>query len=83
MMKYVIGTMAAFYVLLFWLGPLFQDVIFPGGGVAESYLKPLYLGIILLSGLVVGCTRLLYEEIQTLKGKPFKDDNSQKPSQEG
>ena len=38
-----------------------------GGGVQESFLYPIYGGIILLSGLIVVCTELILEEIKSLK----------------
>ena len=38
-----------------------------GGGVQESFLYPIYGGIILLSGLIVVCTELILEETKSLK----------------
>ena len=38
-----------------------------GGGTAETFLYPIYGGIILLAGLIVGCTTLILEEIKSLK----------------
>ena len=38
-----------------------------GGGVQESFLYPIYGGVILLSGLIVVCTELILEEIKSLK----------------
>lgn len=64
-MKYVIGVMVGFYILTFWLIP--HHLIFPFGGVSESYLYPIYTGMILLSGLIVVCTRLVLEEMKELK----------------
>ena len=40
-----------------------------GGGVAESFLYPIYGGLILLAGLIVGCTVLILEEMRSLKDK--------------
>ena len=37
------------------------------GGISESYLYPIYGGIILLTGLVVGCTVYISDEIKSLK----------------
>ena len=37
--------------------------------LTESFLYPIYGGLILLAGLVVGCTVLILEEIQSLKEK--------------
>lgn len=44
---------------------LFQPLV--GGGAEQTYLYPIYGGIILLSGIVVGCTVLVVEEIRALK----------------
>ena len=38
-----------------------------GGGAAETYLYPIYGGIILLSGLIVGCTVIVLKEIESQK----------------
>ena len=38
-----------------------------GGGVQESFLYPIYGGIVLLAGLIVVCTELILEEIKSLK----------------
>ncbi len=38
-----------------------------GGGVSETYLYPIYGGIVLLTGLIVGCTVLVLDEINSLK----------------
>ncbi len=37
------------------------------GGVRESFIYPIYGGIILLSGIIVVCTELILEEIKSLK----------------
>lgn len=67
--------MVGFYILNFWLFP--HHIIFPSGGVSESYLYPIYTGMVLLSGIIVACTKVVLEEIKELKVK--KDDgNSEK-----
>ena len=38
-----------------------------GGGVQESFIYPIYGGIILLSGIIVVCTEFILEEIRSLK----------------
>lgn len=68
-MKAIIITMVCCYIFVFWIGVPLADFIFPWGGVTESYLKPIYLGIIFLSGLVMGCTIYLAELIKELKDK--------------
>lgn len=53
------GPLAGIWVMLF------QPIV--GGGAEQTYLYPIYGGIILLSGIVVGCTVLIIEEIRALK----------------
>lgn len=68
MAKKVILTMVAFTLLLTLGGGLisqgFSAII--GGGIAESYIYPLYAGIILLAGLLVGCTCVILDKLDTL-----------------
>lgn len=63
-MKATIGTMIGFYIIIIWGSALLAPVLFPGGGVEESYFYPIYMGIILLSGLIVICTKIVLEEIK-------------------
>ena len=44
---------------------IFRSIV--GGGVAESYLYPIYGGIVLLAGLIVSCTIIILDEIKKLK----------------
>lgn len=37
------------------------------GGVSETHLHPIYMGMILLSGLIVACTCLVLDSIDELK----------------
>ena len=53
-----------------------------GGGVEQSYIYPLYGGQIILSGIVVACTCIIYDEItaikkdiEEIKGKDNDKDN--------
>ena len=46
---------------------MFAFTIWPFGGIQESFLYPIYGGVILLSGLIVVCTELILEEIKSLK----------------
>lgn len=69
-MKAVIGIIVGFFILSFWVLPLILDIIF---GPDFSGLYPVYSGMILLSGLIVGCTKIVLEEINGLKAK--NDDN--------
>ena len=70
MSKVVISMVAMFILMIFpgaGLWGLLSNVL--GVGVAESFLYPIYGGLILLAGFVVGCTVLILEEIQSLKEK--------------
>lgn len=66
-MKYAFITMIICYIFVFWLGIPFANFIFPWGNVEQSYLKTIYLGIIFLSGLIVGCTCYIAARIKELK----------------
>ncbi len=78
-MKKAIITVIAMFLLICWpLGGLWGVILSPviGGGASESYLYPIYGGIILLSGVVVGCTSVVCERIQQLKDElKDKDKN--------
>lgn len=62
----VITMLAMFFVLIWPLGGLWQILLAPitGGGVEHSFIYPLYVGIILLVGIIVGCTARIIEEIR-------------------
>ena len=69
-MKKIIAAMAAMFILTVPFGGLWTVVFQPivgGGGVDLSPIYPIYAGIILLAGLIVGCTVVLLEEIRSLK----------------
>lgn len=80
-MKKVLLTMLGMFLLIVFPGGgiwlLMQNII--GGGAAETYLYPIYGGIILLSGLIVGCTVIVLKEIKSLKEEitKSKDDGSE------
>lgn len=78
-MKKVIITVIAMFLLICWpLGGLWGVILSPliGGGVSETYLYPIYGGIILLAGVVVVCTSVVCEKIQQLKDElKDKDKN--------
>ncbi|WP_432629812.1 hypothetical protein [Brotaphodocola sp.] len=68
MSKILIAMIAMFALIVFpgaGIWSLLSNVL--GGGVAESFLYPIYGGIILLAGLIVGCTVIILEEIKALK----------------
>ena len=68
-MKKAIIMMIVVFTLVVWpfsgVWQLLSGII--GGGVRESFIYPIYGGIILLSGIIVVCTELILEEIKSLK----------------
>ena len=68
-MKKALITMFVMVALIIWpcggILQLLSGIL--GGGVQESFLYPLYGGVILLAGLIVVCTELILEEIKSLK----------------
>ena len=76
-MKKALIAMVAMFLLIVWPGGAiwcqFSHII--GGGVSESYLYPVYGGIILLSGLVVGCTSIVLNEIKSLKDEMNREND--------
>ena len=68
-MKKALITMFVMFAFTIWpfggIWQLLSGIL--GGGVQESFLYPLYGGVILLSGLIVVCTELILEEIKSLK----------------
>ena len=75
-MKKAIIMMIVVFALVVWpfsgVWQLLSGII--GGGVRESFIYPIYGGIILLSGIIVVCTELILEEIKSLKDD-IKDKN--------
>ena len=81
-MKKVIAAMAGMFLTIVLFGGLWNVLLKPliGGGPEQSFLYPLYIGLILLAGLVVGVAVILYEEIQKLQEEVKKvNDQLQKP----
>lgn len=68
-MKKALITMVVMFALIIWpfggIWQLLSGIL--GGGVQESFLYPIYGGVILLSGLIVVCTELILEGIKSLK----------------
>ena len=68
-MKKAIIMMIVVFALVVWpfsgVWQLLSGII--GGGVRESFIYPIYGGIILLSGIIVVCTELILEKIKSLK----------------
>lgn len=68
MKKALIAMVTMFLLVVFpggGLWTLLSHLI--GGGASETYLYPIYGGIILLAGLIVGCTSVILDEIKSLK----------------
>lgn len=69
-MKKVLIAMLAMFLLTVWPGAAIWVSVLPhilGVGISESFLYPLYGGIILLAGIVVFCTELVLDELKALK----------------
>ena len=68
-MKKALITMVVMFAFTIWpfggIWQLLSGIL--GGGVQESFLYPIYGGIILLSGLIVVCTEHILEELKSLK----------------
>lgn len=70
-MKQAIITMVIMFLVMVWpLGGLWEIILKPiiGGGAEQAFIYPLYIGIIILAGLVVGCTELIIKEIRSKDG---------------
>ncbi|OLS03037.1 hypothetical protein [Tissierella creatinophila] len=68
-MKKILGTLVTFFLLMtvgagIWI-VLFRS--FLQGGAEQEYLYPIYGGIVLLSGLIAGCTVIIIEELKEVK----------------
>ena len=69
-MKKVIAAMAVMFIAVVLLGGLWEILLKPimgGGGVNQSFIYPIYIGLILLAGLIVGVGVVIYEEIKKLQ----------------
>ena len=70
-MKKAVITMIVVFAFVIWpfsgVWQLLSGVI--GGGVQESFLYPIYGGLVLLAGIIVVCTELILEEIKSLKAE--------------
>ena len=68
-MKKAIIMMIVVFALVVWpfsgVWQLLSGII--GGGVRESFIYPIYGGIILLSGIIVVCTELIVEDVGIIK----------------
>lgn len=68
-MKKAIIAMLLMAILLVGGGGLISIIISSmiGGGAEQSYIYPIYAGIIVLAGIVVGAAEIILKEINELK----------------
>lgn len=52
--------------------------IFPWGGVTQTYLKPIYLDLVAMSGLIAGCTCYITEVIKEVNSNHSLNTNDEK-----
>lgn len=73
----ILLTFVVFFFSMTWGSGLtvafFQKIC--GGGVQETYLYPLYGGIILLAVLIAVCTCVILEELRNLNYQDNRDSN--------
>lgn len=64
--KFVLVTLLVFFLLMTFGSGIFVMLFSSicGGGVAETFLYPIYGGIIFLAGLVVLCTCVILDELR-------------------
>jgi len=77
-----LAAMLGMFLLTIWPGGAiwqFMSKII-GGGVSETFLYPIYGGMILLAGLIVGCTVVVLEEVKSIKEeiKNLRNTDSEK-----
>lgn len=68
-MKQVIAAMVGMFFGVVLLGGIWEALLKPlvGGGVEQSFLYPIYGGLILLAGVNAGAAVILYNEIKKLR----------------
>lgn len=68
-MKRILGVMFLMFVGIVPLGEIWSFIFMKmaGGGIDQTFIYPIYGGIILLSGLIVGCTSFILEELEKLR----------------
>lgn len=76
----VISVVAMFMIMVFPFGGLFSSLIksIVGGGVEQTYIYPIYVGIIALAGFIVVATDIILSEIEKLKELIEKNDKESK-----
>ena len=68
-MKKALLAMAAMFLIVVFPGGGFWSFLarLIGGGASETFLYPIYIGIVLLAGLIVGAASMILDEIKTLR----------------
>ena len=56
-----------FFLVVWPCSGIWGSILSPiiGGNTEQTFIYPIYIGIILLAGLVVGCTSLIISEIRS------------------
>lgn len=67
-MKKAIAAMVVMFLAIVPLGGVWSILLRPiiGGSTDQSFIYPIYVGLILLAGLVVGVAAVLYGEMDKL-----------------
>ncbi len=84
-MKKALIAIVVMFIAIAPLGGVWEIILKPiiGGGVEQTYLYPMYGGLVLLSGLVVGAAAVVYDEVHKLREeiKGIRED-AEKPKKE-
>lgn len=68
-MKKALIAMALMAIIVVPFGGLWTFVLRPviGGGVEQSFIYPIYVGLIVLAGIIAGSASILYDEIRAMR----------------
>ena len=70
MKKAIIAMIVVFAFVIWPFGGVWQFLSgLIGGGAQESFIYPIYGGIVLLAGLITVCAELILKEIKSLKAE--------------
>ena len=70
MKKAIIAMIVVFAFVIWPFGGVWQFLSgMIGGGAQESFIYPIYGGIVLLAGLITVCAELILKEIKSLKAE--------------
>ena len=67
MKKAIIAMLVMFFLVVWPCGGIWGRILSPiiGGNTEQTFIYPIYIGIILLAGLIVVCTSLIISEIRS------------------